>query len=134
MKINSIIASSLVLLSTILSADITIKNGWQLLGATQDINVSVFDNTCIDYIWKYDTADINNIEWQTYIANGVEYNHNMSPIDSLTKGNGYWVKGNADCNITIAEPVADRYSRSVQEVVMDHVTVFNGKMISVYLL
>lgn len=103
MKKISIIASTLVLFSTILSADITIKNGWQLLGATQDINTSIFDSTCVDYIWKYDTSDINNLEWQIHIANAVNYNQTMPEITSLTKGEGYWVKGNADCNITVPE-------------------------------
>ena len=86
-----------------LSADITIKTGWQLLGATQDMNTTMFNDTCIDYIWKYDTTDINVPEWQVHIANGVDYLHNMTTISSFAKGDGYWVKGNADCTIALAE-------------------------------
>ena len=103
MKKISIITSTLVLLSTMLQADISIKNGWQLLGATQDINASIFDNTCVDYIWKYDATDINNAQWQVHVANAVEYNHNMTAITSLVKGEGYWVKGNGTCVISLAE-------------------------------
>jgi len=117
MKKKSIIASTLIFLSTLLNADIVIKNGWQLLGATQDINTSIFNNTCVDYIWKYDSTDIDNTEWKIHVANEVEYNHNMTPITSLTKGEGYWVKGNADCNVTL-----ERYSRSASGVVTDHDT------------
>ena len=119
MKKISIIASALVLLSAILNADITIKNGWQLLGATQDINASIFNDTCVDYVWKYDATNINNTQWQVHIANEVAYNNTMAPITSLVKGEGYWVKGNADCNITLAEV---RFTRSDQEVVTDHKT------------
>ena len=122
MKKISVIASILMLLSTLLNADITIKNGWHLLGATQDINTSIFDNTCVDYIWEYDSTDINNVEWKTHIANEINYNNSITPITSLTKGEGYWVKGNGDCTISLAEPVVERYSRSASGVVTDHDT------------
>ncbi|MFT5661093.1 MAG: hypothetical protein ACI9TV_001739 [Sulfurimonas sp.] len=106
MKKTSIVAIGLVLFSTMLRADINIKSGWQLLGATQDINTSIFDSTCIDYVWKYDTTDINNLEWQIHVANAVNYNNSMTPITLLTKGEGYWVKGNSDCVIPLAETIA----------------------------
>ena len=130
MKKTSIIASALVLLSAILNADITIKNGWQLLGATQDINASIFDSTCVDYVWKYDATDINNAQWQVHIANAVAYNNTMTPITSLVKGEGYWVKGNysAPCTIASAETVlleaiveTSRYTRDANtSIVTDH--------------
>lgn len=100
MKNISIIASALLLSSSILSADITIKSGWQLLGATQDMNTTIFDNTCIDYLWKYDAT---TPEWKIHIANGVNYTLSATEFSSFTKGEGYWVKGNGDCTINMPE-------------------------------
>ena len=41
-----------------------IKEGWQLKGATEDIDLtsSSFNNSCIDTIWKYDSST-----WQLYL-------------------------------------------------------------------
>jgi len=102
MKKISIIVSTLLLSSSILSADITIRTGWQLLGATQDMNTTMFNDTCVDYIWKYDTSTVTP-QWQIHVANGVNYAHSMTTISSFKKGDGYWVKGNADCTISLAE-------------------------------
>ena len=102
MKKLLIIASTVLLASSMLSADITIKTGWQLLGATQDMNTSMFDNSCVDYMWKYDTTSAVSPEWQIHIANGQNYIHTYAPISSLHKGEGYWVKGNSDCIVSIS--------------------------------
>ena len=104
MKKLSLLASALLLSAGTLNADITVKTGWQLLGATQDMNTTMFNDTCVDYIWKYDTTNITTPEWQIHVANGVEYSHGMTTIASFTKGEGYWAKGNADCVIPLAEP------------------------------
>jgi len=88
------LASSFILSSAIYAQDINIQNGWQLLGATEDINVSKFDNSCIDFVWKYDTVDISNPQWQVHIANGQNYTHTNPTISSLQIGEGFWVKGN----------------------------------------
>jgi len=73
----------------------------------QDINVSKFDTTCVDYIWKYDTTNISNPQWQVHIANGQNYSYTGSTISSLNQGDGFWVKGNdingCDVNTTVIE-------------------------------
>lgn len=93
----SILATSLLFSHSMLHADITIKQGWQLLGATQDLNTTIFDKDCIDYVWKYDA---NNTDWQVHMAN--EETSDFTAITSFAKGEGYWVLGNGDCNITVA--------------------------------
>ena len=92
------LVSSVVLSSTIYAQDINIQNGWQLLGATEDINVSKFDNNCVDFIWKYDNGN-----WKVHIANGQNYNYTGSTISSLNQGDGFWVKGNDvdGCNVNL---------------------------------
>ena len=42
MKKLSLLVSTLILVSSLLNADISIKPDWQLLGATQDLNISKF--------------------------------------------------------------------------------------------
>ena len=96
MKKISIMAS-LLLFGSMLNADIPIKTGWQLLGATEDINTTMFKNTCINYMWKYDTTDALNPAWRVHIANGADYTHSYATMATLAKGEGYWVFGNADC-------------------------------------
>jgi len=85
------------LLTTNTSAqNINIQNGWQLLGAVEDINISKFDNACVDYIWRYDSVN----EWQVYVANAQTYDISCPIIDKLNNGDGFWLKGNSNgCSI-----------------------------------
>jgi hypothetical protein len=80
-----------------------IKEGWQLLGADQNItDLSVFNNTCVDYLWKYDVNDTaTDPTWKLHIANGVDYNYCGETMSSIEQGDGFWVKANGECNITI---------------------------------
>ena len=89
-----ILLGTILLSSTIYAQNINIQNGWQLLGAAEDINVSKFDNSCVDYLWKYDNGN-----WQVHIANGQNYNYAGLTISLLNQGDGFWVKGNHICNI-----------------------------------
>ncbi len=102
MKKLSIIASSLLLSSSIYAQNISILTGWQLFGAVEDINVSTFNNSCVDFVWKYDSNNVNNPHWQLHIANGINYStaSNYSPIESLNTGDGFWVQGNDSCNVS----------------------------------
>ena len=81
--------------------EINISEEWQLLGATEDINTSIFDNTCVDYIWKYDSSDINNVEWKLYITNDQNTTHSFNIITQLNQGDGFWVHSNNECLIDI---------------------------------
>lgn len=106
MKIKLLSALVVGLLSVSAYAQtITIpSSGWQLLGATEEINITKFNEAgCVDYVWKYDHTDTSN-PWRLHIANGINYDtaSNYSPIlESIGKGQGYWLKGNenAPCNI-----------------------------------
>ncbi len=86
---------SLAIASSIYAQDISINDGWQLLGATEDLNISKFNNSCVDYIWKYDTGN-----WKLHIANGQTYSYTGATISTLTQGQGFWVKGNNNCSVT----------------------------------
>ena len=106
MKKLSTIASTLLLSVSVYSQEINIKNDWQLLGAVDNISISIFDNSCVDYIWTYDNSDSSE-PWKLYIANGQSSDAALSypSIDSINKGQGYWLKGNDNCNINAFESI-----------------------------
>jgi hypothetical protein len=101
MKRTLVALSSLLLSSALFAQDINIKLGWQLLGAVDDINVSKFDSTCVDYLWKYNSIAPDGSNWQVHIANGVNYTHSYPQIVSLNMYEGYWIKGNSECTIVV---------------------------------
>lgn len=83
---------------------IKIQKGWQNIGAKQDIDVSAFDDSCVDFLWKYDTSDINNPIWKLHIANDKTYDipKSIGNLKFITSGDGYWVRGNSSCEIKVA--------------------------------
>ena len=102
----SYIASSLLLLSSLSAQDIQIQDGWQLLGATQNINTSKFDDAgCVDYLWKYNNIATTDTEkWQLHISNSNINTNGVSypSVASLNAGDGYWVKGNGNgCSVAL---------------------------------
>jgi uncharacterized protein (TIGR02145 family) len=103
MKKLSLITSGLLLTSSLVMADIAIKPGWQMVGITEFSSPStLFDNKCIDYIWKYDLKE-EMPEWKVYIANGVDYEHDYNTFSYLYPGDSLWIKGNGTCTISIEE-------------------------------
>jgi len=88
----------------LLLADINIQKGWQNIGVAQDMNISQFDNSCVDYIWKYDISDSNNPTWKLHISNNMFYTvpSNIGKLDHIASGEGYWIKGTSSCKIKVA--------------------------------
>ena len=74
---------------------LNIKEGWQLLGATQDINATAFNNTCVDFVWAYNNA------WAVHVANGqsITLPSNINTLTTIQTGKGFWVKGNGTCAV-----------------------------------
>ena len=92
--------SLLFLLSASLFAQsFTLSNGWQLLGTTEDLNTSVFDNSCADFVWGYDTSNPSLPQWRVHIANGQSYTipSNIGTLDVIKSGEGFWVKSSGEC-------------------------------------
>ena len=85
-----------------LSAEsIDIKEGWNLFGAPTAIELNKFDNSCVDYILKYNVDTDTKLGWQHYIANGEFYNYEGTEISSIKEGDGFWVMASSDCSIEI---------------------------------
>lgn len=108
MKKLSYLLSGLLLTSALAAQVVNIQPGWQLLGATQDINTSGFDDAgCVDYLWKYNhTATTDAQKWQLHISNPSITSGTVTYplINSLNAGDGYWVKGNSVCDVTTYTP------------------------------
>jgi hypothetical protein len=92
-----LLAFCVLMLSTMTYAQ-NITAGWQLLGASSDMNVSKFDGKCIDYVWVYDQ---NSDKWKLHVANGNNYNYQGEYIDSIKKNQGFWVKANGNCDVSL---------------------------------
>lgn len=80
--------------------EITLKPGWQLLGAIEDTNTSIFDNSCAEYLWKYDTTTQETPQWRVYIADKSIINTAYPSFNSLYSSEGYWIKASSECNIS----------------------------------
>ena len=85
--------------SIVYAQEIEIKTGWQNIGATEDLNITKFDNSCVEYIWRYDNTDLYNPQWKIHIANGQTYEYNGEFISSIKKGDGIGVYGNSSCSV-----------------------------------
>jgi len=97
------IVSSVVVLglcSYINAQTINVSNGWQLVGSSEDLNVSKFDSTCVDYLWKYDNSSSTAL-WQLHVSNGNDYGYTGVMITDLKEGEGFWLKGNANAPCTV---------------------------------
>ena len=119
----SVITSMILFSISTLSADIDIKPGWKLVGASQNINPTVFNNTCVDYVWKYDSSNPAN-SWKLHIANGKDYGNQVPPINQINKKEGFWIKGNDTCSIildNIPTTLADT-TITHNEIIYDAVT------------
>jgi len=94
------ISAMLIGLSNVNAEDIAIKKGWQNIGALQELDLSVFENTCVKYIWRYDNQDENSPEWKLYIANAMSYTYSGGFISSVEKGAGIWVLADSACSVS----------------------------------
>lgn len=132
LKTTSKLLAVTLLSSSLFGQNFNITNNWQLLGATEDLNISEFNNQCIDYIWKY-----NSSEWSVHIANGNAYNlpENIEPITSLNKGDGFWVKGNSSCQFSISNDMQSTPNITISDHVIDNMTYtrFDGTVIYNYI-
>jgi uncharacterized protein (TIGR02145 family) len=109
---------TVLIFSNLYAQDINITKGWQLLGAIEDINISKFNNSCADYLWKYD-----NNGWQVY-ATKSSFNlpASITAMTSLNKADGYWINASSECNLDTKIGSDSSNSSSSTQI------TFNGKI------
>ena len=92
-----------------------ISNGWKLFGSINHINLSIFDDSCVDIIWVYDEL---NAQWKIRTTNNKYSNLNFQPVEHLDKGVGFWVLGNNYCSIIVNDSNDKSFDFKTQEEVL----------------
>jgi len=91
-------------LSSALLADYNVSQGWNFLGATQDINTSVFDNESINIVWTYDK---NSTEWWFYTPKtnikNLAISKGYKEIASLKSGAGFWLHSSSAMELELGD-------------------------------
>ena len=88
----------LILLKVVIFGQVLhLKSGWQLLGASEDIDPHTFTQKCAKFVWSYDIKD----GWKVYIDDNQTYSFpfDISQISLIKKGRGFWVKAKNSCDI-----------------------------------
>jgi len=122
--------------SLLLADSYNINNGWKLLGALNDINLTKgFSHDCIKTVWGYNSS---TKRWKAYspdttIKNKIK--NNSSTIDdtmNIGKGKGFWV--NSNCNLTINSDAEytyyDKYGYSWLDVKKDDRYTVSGNSVA----
>jgi len=84
--------------TSLYAQDFSIRNGWQLLGAKQKLNLKDFDDSCVKYIWKYDTNTTEAL-WKLYLPNGTSSSY-PNLTETVDDGEGFWVKSDGNCSVS----------------------------------
>ena len=98
------IVAIVALISNILNAyQIEVKEGWQLKGAIEDIDVKIFNNPNIVSLWRYEDTTQN---WSLYLPNNPTLMNNLPTnilsLSSIKRGEGFWINSTGDLNIDSA--------------------------------
>jgi len=93
------LATTLIMSGALYAQTLNVQDGWQLVGATENVELSKLNGNCIDYIWQYDAT---NEDWKLHVANGQTYAYTGATVMGINAGEGFWVKGNSTCNMEIS--------------------------------
>jgi hypothetical protein len=103
---KKIIGLTFSILSISCADTISLKSGWNMVGAATDIELYRFENSCVDYIWKLNSLeDYGQIGWQAKVYNNL-YSHSGEEIKLIKKFDGLWIKTNAACEVKINDDVS----------------------------
>jgi hypothetical protein len=99
-RIISLVASVIIGASAASVYTINVKSGWQLKGALQDINASVFNNSNIVSVWAWD--DVNQ-KWRVYLPNKTIDlgSYGVESLDKINKGEGFWINATGYASIYV---------------------------------
>jgi uncharacterized protein (TIGR02145 family) len=104
MKMNKLISSTIALAvcSSLYGQTIPVANGWQLVGATEDItNMDVFTSDCVNTVWTYDNG------WKSYsgdssmLATLQSLFGESNIITGISKAEGFWINSNNTDGCTV---------------------------------
>lgn len=83
----------------------SIIKGWNLLGINRAVKPSLFFDTCISYLWQYDSINKN---WKFYRNGGINRYFNFEKIKIINANSGFWgyAKENCEINLSKEEPLS----------------------------
>lgn len=96
------------------------KDSWKMIGAIDDVELSKFNNSCIDYLWKY-----NNGEWELYVTKNIDVNYDKF-ITEIKSAEGFWAKSNTDCILDISKSIVDSEEITYAEGVSSEAYNYEG--------
>lgn len=81
------------------------NNKWKLFGSSQSIDILKFNDTAIKILWKY-----KNNDWMGYSPylniKTLMSNADIEEISSISEGDGFWILGASDKNISMLNSVS----------------------------
>jgi uncharacterized protein (TIGR02145 family) len=101
---NKLISSTIAMAvcSSLYGQTILVANGWQLVGATEDItNMAVFTSDCVNTVWTYDNG------WKSYsgdssmLATLQSLFGESNIITGISKAEGFWINSNNTDGCTV---------------------------------
>lgn len=82
--------------------DYQIKEGWQQLGAIEDINdLTVFNDTCVNTVMRYDNKNKNRAMKKIYIANSDKKLSKKLRLKRIKKAQGFEVVAHSNCVVSV---------------------------------
>lgn len=96
---------------------VAIDKGWNLLGLTKNSPTSIFDNSCVSYLWEYDN---NSKKWKLYRSDKISNYYGYEKFTDIKIGTGFWAYGKNNCNISIED--VKKYSPPNQPSIEDNAT------------
>ena len=117
--------------SNIYAQDINTTTGWQLLGATEDINVTAFTDQCVNYIWKYNSNNSSS-PWQVYMPNDIDNSaiSSFTKITMINETEGFWIKSDSNC--TIDTNLTNNDSNTTNNFTLSSVAISDGELLDSY--
>jgi uncharacterized protein (TIGR02145 family) len=93
-----------VVSSCALGYEYKVDDGWSLLGSVEALELSKFDDSCVDTIWIFDKS------WSLFIPGKAN-----SGVTSIEAGVGFWAKAEEGCSI-------DTYESTNETISYDDIT------------
>ena len=95
---KKILTTIFFLLLLVKAQDFEIVQGWQLVGATVDMNSTIFNDTCVSKLVGYDGV---SGEWSIYISDTTNAtgSSSVATLSLLERGKGYWIYGQGICTV-----------------------------------
>jgi hypothetical protein len=97
--------------------EFSLSSGWQLLGNLEELqDMSAFDQSCVDSIWRYNSVDSDKKGWQLK-------NSTKDDIGYLYQYEGFWLHANSACELTTTSTTPIRDIRNTLSYQIDGYTL-----------